>query len=350
MYRHLIVPLDDSPLAVEVAHQAVKLASKLGAKVTFFHAPADYGASSLGALERVLAPAAFNEHVAGEARAILAKAETVARAANVSFDSAMTTSDRPHEAILEVAESRGCDLIFMASHGRRGLKGLILGSQTQKVLQQTTLPVLVAAVESNLPDAALQAPLAIMRDEHRSLAAVIHGLEFVTRRAHKRADPRSILLFRSMLRYIEAFPEALHHPKEDAYLFRMLRERTSDYDATLDELRRQHDEGRVLVGELARGIEAYAADSEAGLARLTAAVEQYASAQMQHMALEYKVIFPAAQRHLTAADWAEIGAAFAANGDPRFSIDNDEEFRQLFARIVNLAHVLVADRHERESA
>jgi hemerythrin-like domain-containing protein len=83
---------------------------------------------------------------------------------------------------------------------------------------------------------------------------------------------------------------------------------------------------------------------------LTAAVEQYASAQMQHMALEYKVIFPAAQRHLTAADWAEIGAAFAANGDPRFSIDNDEEFRQLFARIVNLAHVLVADRHERESA
>jgi nucleotide-binding universal stress UspA family protein len=131
MYRHLIVPLDDSPLAVEVAHQAVKLASKLGAKVTFFHAPADYGASSLGALERVLAPAAFNEHVAGEARAILAKAETVARAANVSFDSAMTTSDRPHEAILEVAESRGCDLIFMASHGRRGLKGLILGSQTR---------------------------------------------------------------------------------------------------------------------------------------------------------------------------------------------------------------------------
>ena len=55
------------------------------------------------------------------------------------------------------------------------------------------------------------------------------------------------------------------------------------------------------------------------------------------MALEAKVIIPAARKHLTAEDWAEIGAAFAGNGDPRFSVDNDEEFRQLFARILNLA-------------
>ena len=58
---------------------------------------------------------------------------------------------------------------------------------------------------------------------------------------------------------------------------------------------------------------------------------------MQHMALETKVILPAARKHLTDDDWAEIGAAFAGNGDPRFSVDNDEEFRQLFARILNLA-------------
>ena len=57
---------------------------------------------------------------------------------------------------------------------------------------------------------------------------------------------------------------------------------------------------------------------------------------MQHMTLEYKVVLPAAQKHLTDQDWAEIGAAFGANGDPRFSVDNDEEFRQLFARILNV--------------
>ena len=59
------------------------------------------------------------------------------------------------------------------------------------------------------------------------------------------------------------------------------------------------------------------------------------------MNLETKVIMPAAQRHLTAEDWAEVGAAFAGNGDPRFSVDNDEEFRQLFARILNLAPTAV---------
>ena len=60
------------------------------------------------------------------------------------------------------------------------------------------------------------------------------------------------------------------------------------------------------------------------------------------MALEAKVIIPAARVHLTGEDWAEIGAAFAANGDPRFSVDNDEEFRELFVRIVNLAQAPVA--------
>jgi nucleotide-binding universal stress UspA family protein/hemerythrin-like domain-containing protein len=337
MYRHIMVPLDDSPLAIETVNQAVLLARSLGAKVTFFHAQSDYGASSIGALERVMAPSAFNEHMAGEARAILAKAETVARAAGVPYDSAVTVSDRPHEAILTAAEARGCDLIFIASHGRRGIKGLMLGSQTQKVLQQATLPVLVSAVESNLPASESAAPLAIIRDEHRSLAAVVHGLEFLVREARANGVPPSFPLLRAMLHYIKAFPETLHHPKEDTYLFRKLRERTHEYDATLDELERQHVEGHELVEGLERSIAAYEADPQGGLDGFAAAVFRFATSQMQHMTLEFKVVFPAAQKYLTEEDWAEIGAAFAGNSDPRFSVDSDEEFRQLFARIVNLA-------------
>ena len=272
MYRHLMVPLDDSPLSADSVSRAVELARALGAKVTFFHAQADYGASSLGALERVMSPMAFNEHVAGEARAILAKAEVVARVAGVAYDSDVMTSDRPYETILSAAEARGCDLIFIASHGRRGIKGLMLGSETQKLLQHTTIPVLVSAVESNLPAAESQAPLSVIRDEHRSLAAVIHGLEYLVRQTRDAGTLPSFPLLRAMLHYIKAFPETLHHPKEDAYLFRKLRARTHEFDATLDELERQHVEGHAHVEELEQSIAAYEADSDGGLARFAAAV------------------------------------------------------------------------------
>ena len=341
MYHHLMVPLDDSPLAVDTVRQAVEFARVVGAKVTFFHAQADFGATSLAALERVLSPAAFNEHMAGEARAILAKAEVVARSAGVSYDSASMTSDRPYEAILGVAEARGCDLIFIASHGRRGIKGLMLGSETQKVLQHTTIPVLVCAVESNLQKAELLKPLAIIGDEHRSQAAVIHGLEFLVRQTRDHGSPPEFPLLHAMVHYIRAFPETLHHPKEDAYLFRRLRARTRELDATLAELERQHVEGHQLVDELERSLAAYEADPQNGLARFAAAVERFATSQMEHMALESKVVLPAARQYLTSEDWLEIGAAFAGNGDPRFSVDNDEEFRQLFARIINLAPAAV---------
>ena len=337
MYRHLMVPLDDSPLSVETVRQAVELARTLRAKVTFFHAQEDYGATSIGALERVMSPGVFNENMAGEARALLSKAEVVARAAGIPFESLAVTSNRPHEAILGAAQARGCDLIFMASHGRRGIKGLMLGSQTQKVLQQTTIPVLVSAVESNISAADLVTPLTVIADEHRSLAAVIHGLEFVVREAHESGVPPSFELLHAMLHYIREFPEKLHHPKEDAYLFRKLRERTAEFNDTLDDLAWQHVAGHRLVDDLERSIAAYEADSEHGFAAFAQAVREFATNQMQHMALEYKVVIPAARQYLTPQDWEEIATAFGENGDPRFSADTDEEFRQLFARILNLA-------------
>jgi nucleotide-binding universal stress UspA family protein/hemerythrin-like domain-containing protein len=336
MYRHLLVPLDDSPLAVQTVRDAVGFARALGAKLTFFHAQEDYGASSVGALQRVLAPADFNEHVAGEARAILSKAEVVAREAGVPFTSVAVISNRPYEAILNAAEAQRCDLIFIASHGRRGIKALMLGSQTQKVLQHTTIPVLVSTVESNVPENELLAPLAIVGDEHRSLAAVIHGLDFLVREARANGRPPSFPLLRAMLHYVKEFPERLHHPKEDAYLFRKLRIRTHEIDDTLDELERQHAEGHRQIDALEEGIVRYEADPANGFAAFADAVERFSSEQMAHMRLETKIVLPAARKHLRTEDWVEIGQAFADNGDPRFSIDNDEEFRQLFARILNL--------------
>ena len=337
MYRHLLVPIDDSVLSVETVRQAVTFAHALGAKVTFFHANADYAATSDGALEHVLSPATFHEHAAGDARALLAKAETVARAAQVAYASVHVTSDRPYAAILDAAERHDCDLIFMASHGQRGIRGLVLGSQTQRVLQHTTIPVLVAAVESNTPAPECAVPLAIIRDEHRSQAAVIHGLEFLVRQTRERGAAPQFPLLRAMVHYIKTFPETLHHPKEDVYLFRKLRLRTTEFDDTLDELQRQHFEGGSLVARMDAALARYEKDPADGFEHFADAVKEFAALESSHMMLESKVIIPAAQKYLTAQDWSELGRAFAQNGDPRFSADADEEYRHLFASILNHA-------------
>jgi len=170
MYMHLLVPVDGTPLASATIEQAVAYARVGGARLTFLHARADLAARGDGALLHAMSPEVFADAAAGNARALLARAEAAARAAGVTASSMLMTSDRPHEAILEAARSSGCDLVFMASHGRRGLKGALLGSVTRKVLEGATLPVLVAAVESNLAARSdEQRALVLLREEHRSL-------------------------------------------------------------------------------------------------------------------------------------------------------------------------------------
>ena len=337
MYRHLLVPIDDSSLSVEAVRQAVEFAGALGAKVTFFHAQADYGATSLGALERVMSPAAFEQQAAGEARGLLAKAEVVARTAGVPHASLAVTSDRPYAAIIDAAHARGCDLIFMSSHGQRGLRGLFLGSQTQRVLQHTTIPVLVGVVETTAAGSEQKAAVATIREEHRSLASVIYGLEYLVRATREKGAPPQFPLLRAMLYYIKNFPEKLHHPKEDAYLFKKLRLRTSEFNDTLDELEREHVAGREAVAAMDEALGRYEVEPDTGFDAFAVAVQKFAALEWPHMLLETKVIIPAALKYLTAEDWAEVGHAFAQNGDPRFSVDADEEFRQLFTRILNVA-------------
>lgn len=143
MYRHLMVPLDVSPLASEIVRQSILLARSLGARLTFMHAMASAGPTSLDALERVLWPTLETPPPDGRGLAVLEAAAATARASGISFDLMSVPSDRPYDAILQAAERRGCDLIVMATHGRRGLVGLLAGSQTRNVLQLATLPVLV---------------------------------------------------------------------------------------------------------------------------------------------------------------------------------------------------------------
>lgn len=145
MFKHILVPTDGSPLSAAAVARAVEFAREIGARLTFFYAKPEYPVAFYGegALIDPTTPEKFAEMTEAQARQILAECERVAQEAGVPHSSLSVTSDIPYEAIIEAAHQAGCDLIFMASHGRRGLSGLLLGSETQKVLTHTKIPVLV---------------------------------------------------------------------------------------------------------------------------------------------------------------------------------------------------------------
>jgi nucleotide-binding universal stress UspA family protein len=144
MYTHLLVPTDGTRLSEAAVRQAVELARVLPARLSVLHVITtlleDRGEA--GALSET-AREAIEQRALAEAEAILAVAARQARAQAVEVDTQSIYSRDPARTICEEAERRGCDLIVMASHGRRGLESLLLGSETQKVLTHCKIPVLV---------------------------------------------------------------------------------------------------------------------------------------------------------------------------------------------------------------
>lgn len=183
----------------------------------------------------------------------------------------------------------------------------------------------------------LNSALATIHDEHRSLAAIVHGLKYIIREVREKGIAPDFKLIWAMIYYIDAFPEKLHHPKENVYLFAKLRQRTHEADTVLDELEKQHTEGGRHVRELEHALGYYEADKPDGFEVFAAAVEKFAELTWEHMNLEEKTIIPLSKKYLTPEDWIEIAEAFGENGDPRFGAEPDHEFRNLFSRIVNLA-------------
>ena len=183
----------------------------------------------------------------------------------------------------------------------------------------------------------LNTAITTIQDEHRSLSAVIHGLKYLVHQARTTGEAPDFKLLWAMLSYIDAFPDKLHNPKENAYLFARLRTRTHEADALLDELERQHVEVAEHARALERALGHYEAGMSGGLETFATAVDKFATETWTHMNTEEKVLMPLAKKHLTAEDWAEIALAFGANGDPRFGTDPETEFRHLFTKIVNLA-------------
>jgi nucleotide-binding universal stress UspA family protein len=145
MFKNILIPTDGSPLSQKAVVRGVALAKSVGAKVTAFfaappatpivyrdHLPVGYAT-----------PGDREEMIRKTAAKYLGFVERAAKKAGISCESVHVTSDYPEEGILKVAQKKKCDLIVMATHGQGGLRGMFIGSVTQKVLNQAKIPVMV---------------------------------------------------------------------------------------------------------------------------------------------------------------------------------------------------------------
>jgi nucleotide-binding universal stress UspA family protein len=143
MFKHILLPTDGSPLSQTTVQKGLHFAKEINAKVTALCVVPE----AYYAIYEAEIPGSFQDKALAEcnaqAKMQLTEVEKAAGQAGVSCDIVLETSDQPYEAIIRVAEKKGCDLIMMASHGRRGVGALLLGSETQKVLTHSKIPVLV---------------------------------------------------------------------------------------------------------------------------------------------------------------------------------------------------------------
>jgi nucleotide-binding universal stress UspA family protein len=145
LYHHLLVPSDGTQLSLRALDQALALAKALGAQLTLLHVQPPLPVPLVG-MGDMLDPAtvdSLSKTAERESERILQDAEAAARAAGLAIRTEVVKQDLPYRAIVEAAKRHGCDLIVMASHGRKGLSGLLIGSETQRVLLHAPISVLV---------------------------------------------------------------------------------------------------------------------------------------------------------------------------------------------------------------
>jgi nucleotide-binding universal stress UspA family protein len=145
MFNKIFIPTDGSELSRKAVNAGIEFAKQNKAKVVGFYATEKYPVFVYGEVipVEVISPEEFRQQEDTRAKVLLGYIEAAAKNAGVECSTDFIESAQPYEAIIKVAQSNGCDLIFMASHGRRGLSALVLGSETNKVLTHSKIPVLV---------------------------------------------------------------------------------------------------------------------------------------------------------------------------------------------------------------
>lgn len=177
--------------------------------------------------------------------------------------------------------------------------------------------------------------LRTIREEHASLAAVLHSLRLLLDQGPGDEPAAFFDVMRAMLFYIDEFPERQHHPKESQWLFPKVAERSPEAAVAIAQLEREHAGGEAAVRELQHLLLGWELMGEARREAFADALRHYIQFYLEHMRLEEAVVLPAAQKHLQAADWTDIDAAFAGNANPLVhGPARDPAYDRLFTRIV----------------
>jgi len=176
----------------------------------------------------------------------------------------------------------------------------------------------------------------ILRNEHRSISSVLHGLQELARTAQSPLVRPDFSVLRAMIYYIDAFPERLHHPKENDVLFPRILVRSPAAAALVQELRNEHEKGEKLIRELERALTVFEVAWPFGADRFEEAVRAYANFHWDHMRKEERVLLPLAEAALTEEDWKLVATEFARNEDPIADL-REKDFAELFSRIVSIA-------------
>jgi nucleotide-binding universal stress UspA family protein len=143
MYQRILLPTDGSGASQRAILAGVRFAREIGAEIVGLHVTPAFHVVTADSAMLEETPEQFAAISAARAHKLLADVERAALEAGVPCRLEHAVSDDVHDAIVETARRLGCDLIVMASHGRRGIRGLLLGSETQKVLVHSAIPVLV---------------------------------------------------------------------------------------------------------------------------------------------------------------------------------------------------------------
>jgi len=145
MYKHILIPTDGSEISGVAIREGIALAKKLGARVTGFYSPEQYEVLAYGEYfpPNLISKAEWSTRGKQAAKKYLAPMEKAAKKENVPYEGYYKEAIAPWQAIIDAAGKKKCDLIFMASHGRTGITGMVLGSQAAKVLSHSSIPVLI---------------------------------------------------------------------------------------------------------------------------------------------------------------------------------------------------------------
>jgi nucleotide-binding universal stress UspA family protein len=143
MYKHILLPTDGSDLSVKAIGHAVTLAKSVNAKVTGMTVTIPFHIFALDPETVTDTAETYKKRTNASAAKYLKQIKDAADAAGISCATVQVEHEHPYRAIIDAAKANACDLIAMASHGRRGLSAVVLGSETLKVLTHSTTPVLV---------------------------------------------------------------------------------------------------------------------------------------------------------------------------------------------------------------